>query len=376
MPADTQVVIVGGGPAGLAVALELHRQGYQALVVDRGQPPIDKACGEGLMPDGVQALGRLGVKLEQGQFAPLKGIRYIEGNVSAEAQFPRSPGAGIRRTVLHQAMVDRASEVGLQTRWGVTVRGLDKEGVDTDQGRLRASWVVGADGLHSRVRRWVGLTGRKARFRRYGVRRHYALEPWTDLVEVYWADRCEAYVTPISRQEVGVAFLWGDQKGDFDTLLTRFPRLERRLKGASSTGGDRGAALLEQRTQAVHRDRVALVGDAAGYRDAITGEGLSMAFHQARALAAAIGQGELASYGRAARELSSVPFLLIRILLEVERRPRLRRRLIGALAKEPRLFARLLAIHTRDAPPRSIGPGGILQLARGLLSSTPSTISG
>ena len=101
-----------------------------------------------------------------------------------------------------------------------------------------------------------------------------------------------------------------------------------------------------------------------------------MAFHQARALAAAIGQGELASYGRAARELSSVPFLLIRILLEVERRPRLRRRLIGALAKEPRLFARLLAIHTRDAPPRSIGPGGILQLARGLLSSTPSTISG
>jgi len=376
MPAESQVVIVGGGPAGLAVALELHRQGYEALVVDRGQPPIDKACGEGLMPDGVQALGRLGVKLEQGQFAPLKGIRYIEGGVRAEALFPGAPGAGIRRTVLHQAMVDRASEVGLQTRWGVTVRGLDKEGVDTDQGRLRASWVVGADGLHSRVRRWAGLTGRKARFRRYGVRRHYALEPWTDLVEVYWADRCEAYVTPISRREVGVAFLWGDQKGDFETLLTRFPRLERRLKGASTTSGDRGSALLEQHTRAVHRGRVALVGDAAGYRDAITGEGLSMAFHQARVLSAAIGKGELASYGRAARELSAVPFLLIRFLLEVERRPRLRRRLISALANEPSLFARLLAIHTRDAPPRSIGPGGILQLARGLLSSTPSTISG
>jgi len=151
-------------------------------------------------------------------------------------------------------------------------------------------------------------------------------------------------------------------------LLARFPSLEERLRGAAAVSDDRGAAQLEQHTRAVHHGSIALVGDAAGFRDAITGEGMSMAMDQARILARAIEGGDLREYERRNRRLRALPDLLVRLLLEIERRPWLRRRLIRTLAAEPDLFARLLAVHAREAPPRSVGPGGILRLARGLLS--------
>ena len=131
---------------------------------------------------------------------------------------------------------------------------------------------------------------------------------------------------------------------------------------------DRGAGRLDQRTRTAFQGNVALVGDAAGYRDAITGEGLSLAFHQADALATAIHRQDLPEYGRAVRRLSRLPFLLIRLLLEAERRPWLRRRLIRTLSAEPDLFGRLLAIHTRQASPTELGTGGVLRLARGLFA--------
>jgi flavin-dependent dehydrogenase len=112
---------------------------------------------------------------------------------------------------------------------------------------------------------------------------------------------------------------------------------------------------------------VALVGDAAGYRDAITGEGLSVGFFMARSLVGAIVAGDLGLYDKAVRRWVALPFFLIRVLLEVERRPRLRRRMIRTLAEETALFERLLAVHARQRPARSVGARGVLRLARGLL---------
>jgi flavin-dependent dehydrogenase len=198
------------------------------------------------------------------------------------------------------------------------------------------------------------------------MRRHHAVAPWSDLVEVYWADGCEAYVTPVSEGEVGVALLWSGFQTDFEGLLGRFPRLRRRLEGSRTVSRTRGAAVLEQRTRAVHSGPVALVGDAAGYRDAITGEGLSLAFHQAVALAAAIDAGDLGHYERAQRRLTRLPYALIRVLLELEARPRLRRRLVATLAAEPDVFARLLAIHSQQATLRSLGGRDLWRLLRGL----------
>ena len=336
-------------------------------MVDRSNPPIDKACGEGLMPDGVQRLQELEIDVTTIESMPFSGIRYLDSESRVEGSFPHGAGRGIRRPVLHAAMVERAEQVGIELCWGLCVRSLDRQAVSTDQGSIRAQWIIGADGLHSRVRRWVGLDSSRNRWQRFGVRRHYRMAPWTDKVEVYWSDQGEAYVTPVGPGLVGVAILWSGFKSGFDGLLSRFPALEARLLGAEVASEDRGAAQLEQRTHGVQRGNVALVGDAAGYRDAITGEGLSLTLHQAGALAEAIAAGDLRRYAAAARRLSRLPYALIRLLLEIESRPQLRRRLLRTLAADPALFERLLAIHVREARPTSVGPWGVMRLALGLL---------
>ena len=349
----TEVLIVGGGPAGLAAAIACRRSGLEVTVVDRQQPPIDKACGEGLMPDGLEILRRLGVELDAERMWPFHGIRYLDGGVMAEGRFPGVSGAGVRRLDLHRALVRRAEQVGVDLRWRTRVDAVHDLRIETSTGTFVVRWIVGADGLRSRLRTWAGLdVPRPAAWQRFGVRRHFATAPWSDCVEVYWAEDCEAYVTPVAADEVGVAMLWSGRKAGFDRLLESVPRLAERLAGAEPASKDRGCGPLRQRVRGVTRGRLALIGDAAGYVDAITGEGLSIAFHQAEALAEAIKAGDLQRYARRCRRIAALPDAMTRLLLFVERRPTLRRRVIRALAREPSVFSRLLAVHCRAVPVR------------------------
>ncbi len=364
--ARPDLLVVGGGPAGLATAIAARCAGLSATVVDRSRPPIDKACGEGIMPAGVGRLAELGVELDPVACRPFRGIRYRDGELSAAADFPGRPGLGVRRTTLHQALAKRAAAAGVELVWGRVVRALEGGTAVTDDGPLGGRWIVGADGLTSRVRRWAGLERPLPRRFRFGVRRHYQVAPWSHRVEVWWADGCEAYVTPVSAGEVGVALLWSGGKADFDRLLGRFPGLAERLAGAASSSRDQGAGPLHREPRAVWRGRVLLAGDAAGYYDAITGEGLDLAFHQAFALVDAVRHDDPRRYALFCRRMYRLPFALIRLLLVAEHRPWLRRRLIRTLAEDPRLFARLLAIHARERPPRSLGLAGVWRLARGL----------
>ena len=351
------ILVIGGGPAGLATAIRARQEGLAVTLVDGGQPPIDKACGEGLMPDGVALLGRLGVVLPEDRCRTLCGVRYLEDDIVVEAPFPGPPGLGVRRLDLHRALVHRAGTIGVDLHWGVRVTGLEgnfpgaADGVATDDGPMRARWLVAADGLHSPLRRAAGMEGTSAHCRRFGLRRHFAIAPWTDHVEVHWSDGVEAYVTPLGGDLVGVALLFADHPPDFDRLLRRFPALARRLAGATPASRQRGAGPLEQRTRGVVRGNLALVGDAAGYLDAITGEGLSLAFHDAAAVVEAIVRGNLAIYAAAHRRMARVPTSLIRLALFVDRHPRVRRRVMRALAADPRLFRALLAVHVRVRPP-------------------------
>ncbi|MGH9710929.1 MAG: FAD-dependent oxidoreductase, partial [Candidatus Acidiferrales bacterium] len=87
-PLKTDVFVVGGGPAGLAVAIAARQKGFRVSIADSATPPVDKACGEGLMPDGLAVLRELGVTIGPGQGFPFRGIRFVEGNLRAQADFP------------------------------------------------------------------------------------------------------------------------------------------------------------------------------------------------------------------------------------------------------------------------------------------------
>jgi len=361
------VVVIGGGPAGLATSIAARQQGLDVLVIDRATPPIDKPCGEGVMPTGVEALARLGIQLaDQGR--PFRGIRYVGDGVSVRADFPGVHGMALRRPVLHQLLIDRAEEVGVHFAWTTPVRGLKGSLVQLDDGAVTGRWVVGADGLHSRVRRWTGLERPSRRRARFGVRRHYRMTPWSDDVEVHWADRCEAYVWGASNDEVGVAMLWSGEKSDFNHLLDRFPALGERLADAPVSNRDQGAGPFDQRPHKLFLERTVLVGDAAGYRDAITGEGLGIAFGQALALAQCLARNDLRPYPRAVRRLTRRPYLFIRALLAAEGRPTVRRRFLRRLAAQPDLFGRLLATASGRAPLSAFLWRSAVQLGVGLLS--------
>jgi len=348
-PAATDILVVGGGPAGLAVAIRARQRGLSVRVLDRGRPPIDKSCGEGLMPDGLARLEELEVALPAGEGFPFQGIRYLDEHIIAEARFPSGHGLGLRRIALHAAMVRRAEAAGADLWWETEAQGILPGAIASTAGLVRAQWIVAADGLRSTIRRVAGLKRRSAGVPRFGLTRHFAIEPWSDCVEVRWADRREAYVTPLGRSLLGVTMLWSGRGASFDALLGSFPELAARLVGARAVPPDRGAGPLSQGTGAVVQGTLALVGDAAGYLDAIAGEGLSVAFHEAFALVDAIAAGDLALYERACSRILRVPRLATRALLLAEQWPALRRRLVMALSDDPVLFRRLLAVHARQA---------------------------
>jgi flavin-dependent dehydrogenase len=110
------------------------------------------------------------------------------------------------------------------------------------------------------------------------------------------------------------------------------------------------------------------VGDASGSVDSLTGEGLGLAFRQAEALAEAIADDDLSRYQAAHRRINRFPEIMSRLLLALENRPKLRRRAVIALAKEPHLFERLLSAHTGTFSPLTIGLGNILRLGRRLIA--------
>ncbi|WP_298457094.1 NAD(P)/FAD-dependent oxidoreductase [uncultured Cellulomonas sp.] len=280
---DTDVLVVGGGPVGLAAAIEARLAGLDVVLVEPRPGPVDKACGEGLMPGSVRALDRLGVHPEG---HPLLGVRYLDPTRRVTHLFRGTAGRGVRRTALHGALAARAAELGVH-RHEARVTDLEQtDGAVTAAG-VRARWLLGCDGLHSTVRRLAGLEAPARGPRRYGIRRHFRLAPWADVVEVHWGPRAEAYVTPVGDGLVGVALL-GPPRTDFATTLAGFPDLAARLAGAEPDGPVRGAGPLLQRTWARTRGRVRLVGDASGYVDALTGEGMRVGFAQAAAAVATL----------------------------------------------------------------------------------------
>ncbi|MBH0116955.1 NAD(P)/FAD-dependent oxidoreductase [Salinibacterium sp. NG253] len=349
------VIVVGGGPIGLAAAINARMHGLTALVIEPRAGTIDKACGEGVMPGAVTELAALGVYPHGCRIA---GISYQDGTRTAEHRFASDAALGVRRTELHRALTERAVELGVEFEHG-KVEAIEQED-DGESGGAKASavsahladgrtiegrWMLGCDGLHSTVRELVGLAARPRRVRRrdsrrFGIRQHFEVAPWTDLVEVHWARTAELYVTPVSDTEVGVAVL-GPRGTSFEEALASVPALAERLRGATPASSVRGAGPLLQNTTGQRAGRVLLVGDAAGYVDAITGEGIRLGLAEARAAIECIVAGEPERYEREWRRVTRDFRMLTTGLVAAANSP-LRRAIVPFAARLPGVYGRVV----------------------------------
>ncbi len=341
----TDVFVVGGGPAGLAAAIAARRQGLDVIVADGAKPPIDKACGEGLMPDTLAALRNLGIEVNERDGYPFRGIRFLGQGREVDANFPGGQGIGVRRTVLHQKLVEQAYDAGVSFRWNTPVTGLCPEGVVIGAKSIATRWIIGADGIRSRVRRWAGLEDHAHGKHRWAFRRHYAVKPWSDCMEIYWGRSAQAYVTPVGKRQVCIVLMSRQRSVRFAPVETHFPLLAKHLEKAEGASTQRGAITATRRFKRVYRGHIALIGDASGTVDAITGEGLRLNFLQATALAEALKAGDLARYQATHRRLARRPAFMARLMLLLEGHTALRARTLRALEGDPDVFARLLAIH-------------------------------
>lgn len=337
-PYDVDVLVAGGGPVGLGVGVLAARAGFSATVVERRSAPVDKACGEGLMPGALAAVRRLGADPVGREFV---GIRYVSGERTAEARFADGPGRGVRRTELHSALAAAADMAGVQRSAG-TISDVRQGDGYVSAGGIRARWLVAADGLHSPVRHELGLTG-PARVRpRHGLRQHFFVPPWSDFVEVHWSAAAEAYVTPVSDRIVGVAVLTDVRGRSYERWLLDFPELAERLKGAVAASDIRGAGPLEQTATRRVAGRVLLVGDAAGYVDALTGEGIAVGLAGAAALVDCLERGRPDDYERAWLAASRRYRLLTRGVLFAAQHGSLRGLVVPAASALPPVFGRIV----------------------------------
>ena len=202
---------------------------------------------------------------------------------------------------------------------------------------------------------------------RYAFRRHYRVTPWTDFMEIHWGPGCQIYVTPVGLQEVCLALISRDPKLRLDEALSRFPYLSAHLINSKQSSIERGAVTVTRKLRRIYRGNVVLIGDASGGVDAITGEGMCLAFHQAALLAECLRSGDFARYAVGHRALARRPAFMASMMLTLEHEV-LRRRVMRAFQTRPQVFARMLAMHVGMGNPFRFAASG-LALGWGVLTA-------
>jgi menaquinone-9 beta-reductase len=246
--------------------------------------------------------------------------------------------------------VQAAAETGVIMIWGTKQARLAAGGISIGGQLVEARLIVAADGQNSAIRRQAGLNRIRSERRRFAFRKHYRIAPWSDHVEVWWGARRQIFVTPLADDEVCVAMTTRDRSPRLDAALAEFPEIQKRLAKAIPTSTEMGAVTASRRLQCVHRGSVALVGDASGSVDAITGEGLELSFKQAVAFARSLRAGDPHRYQREHEAMGGRIRAMAALLLSLDRHPALRRKALATLARWPKMFQLLMDVHNGQAP--------------------------
>ena len=378
-----EVLVVGAGPAGAATAIHLARHGRNVVLVDRAHFPRRKVCGEGIFPAGVRELDQLGILPGiSEQISRLRRVRFTLDDVAVEGSFA-GEAIGVDRGVLDTALVAAARDSGVDVREGMTVRSLVFDnrgapiGVATDDGLLEARGIVAADGLNSRLARDAGLHLPETRHVRYGISAHVQADIDTEAVDVRFRDGYELYITPVGGGRANVALL-----GSREMVRSLSGQGMAGFKAAvaGELGGGGGAVCFTDEPMAwgpfparrgrFHRGRLVLTGDAAGFHDGISGEGISLALVSARECAEAVEQalrtGRTApfrAYEWQVRAHARNSTLLARLNLFLAAKPRLARAALQGLAQRPETFDRLIGINCGDQRFRDLRPRDLLPVA-------------
>lgn len=381
------VVVIGGSVAGAATATHLARRGLDVLVLEQSAKAARKACGEGVFPAGVVALERLGAAEPLALTGhPLQGVQFVAGSHAATARFADGKhGLGLARPGLDEAVRAAAMKAGVEFAFGVRAEGLrGHEGrvtaVRTNTGEFEARVFVAADGLGSRFRRLARLEGGQPGDR-YGVSAHVAVDddpgPY---VRVFFEDRYEIYLTPVGPKLLNVAVLTrrpemqafrGGTTGAFQALLSRTNASE--LRGAELVDEPIAAGPFPRGCRRSWRGNFVLTGDAAGFLDGITGEGISTALRSAELCADAVAQhlnnesaAPFREYERQRRRLVRNSDNLGRLSLLLSASPALARWSVRNLERRPATFERLLAVSSGEAKATALRPRDLSALLTGI----------
>ncbi len=378
------VVVVGGGPAGAAASIFLRRLGHDVVLLDEARFPRDKVCGEAVSPEAWRLLAALGAHARIAALRPwpLLGMALTspDGTVF-EGRYRGAPQAGfaLRRRGLDHALLDAARSSGVDVRDGTRVCGLFLEngivgGVVAEGGSsgrvIRSRLVVGADGRRSVVARHLGLLHEHASLRRFAVRGYWeGMDGLRELGEMHVSRGGYCGVAPLAPQDANVAFVVdqremrqaaGDLAGFYRRALSRWPRVAERLHRARLVGPPRAVGPLALEARRLYAPGALLVGDAGGFLDPFTGEGVTLALRTAEIATpfadAFLRSGDaeaLRRYDQARGAATRDKFRVNRILLRIVAWPALANRVARKLRRRPDLADRLVGIAGDFVPART-----------------------
>jgi menaquinone-9 beta-reductase len=388
------VVVVGGGPAGTATAILLRQRGHDVLLLDEARFPRDKVCGEGVSPEAWRVLDLLDARAAVRALGPhpLRGMSLVSPRgIAFHGTYRRADddvGFAVRRDRLDATLLACARTAGVEVREGVKVSAVLRAneqvtGVAAGGERIDARLVVAADGRRSVVARGLGLLTEHRSLRKFAVRGHWTgVEGLRESGEMHVGLGGYCGIAPLGPRSANVAFVLDRRAmtaagGDLEafyraTIAARWPALHERLTRATLVAPPRAIGPLALVARRAWAPGALLVGDAAGFYDPFTGEGVTLALRSAELAAqtadAALASGrtaDLEAYERARRDATRDKFRLNRLLQHVVAWPGLADSVARRLARRPDLADQLVGIAGDFVPARSaLGPGFLWRLVR------------